>query len=55
VGTLHILRSPVAADVAELVVQARHGDTTIRLTESEPDYDELLHQVFEADRVICWW
>ena len=53
--TLHVLRSPVDAEVRELVEQARADGPTADLAESEPDYDELLRQIFAADRVICWW
>jgi len=53
--TLHILRSPVDADVAELVEAVRSGEEPVSLVEGDTDYDELLRLVFAADRVICWW
>ena len=53
--TLHILRSPLDAEVAELVETARFGEGTVSLVEGETDYDQLLRLVFAAERVICWW
>jgi hypothetical protein len=54
---LHILRSEPDALVRRLV-EAMSKDRTVRevsLTGGTPDYDQLVKDIFEAEKVICWW
>ena len=54
---LHILRSEPDALVRRLV-EAMSKDKTARevsLSRGTPDYDQLVKDIFEAEKVICWW
>jgi hypothetical protein len=50
---LHILRSEPAA-IAKLLIPGMPG-TTIALHHGAVDYDRLVAEIFQADKVICWW
>jgi hypothetical protein len=55
---LHIVTRPGDALAAEVVTrQQQQTELAIRmidLTKSQPDYDQLLNQIFEADSVQVW-
>lgn len=54
---LHILRSPPDELVRRLVDGLSKGETSkeVPLRAERVDYDQLVRDIFEADRVICWW
>ena len=54
---LHLLRSEPDEMVKTFVDQGYHGDENLMvpLYEGEPDYDELVRDLFACDRVISWW
>jgi hypothetical protein len=55
---LHIVTRPGDALAAEVITQQQQQtELAIRmidLTKSQPDYDQLLTQIFEADSVQVW-
>jgi hypothetical protein len=54
---LHILRSRPDDLVQLLVRRMSEGQprTEVPLYEGRVDYDRLVQQIFEADKVVCWW
>ena len=54
---LHILRSPPDPLVRRLVDGMSKGKQAreVPLYEGKPDYDRLVKDVFDAEKVICWW
>ncbi|MGE5047341.1 MAG: hypothetical protein ACM3PC_02135 [Deltaproteobacteria bacterium] len=50
---LHILRSETGA-IAKLLIAKMPG-TTIALNQGAVDYDRLVAEIFQAEKVICWW
>ena len=54
---LHLLRSDPDEMVKQLIEKGYEGDENqqVRLYEGEPDYDELVRDLFASDRVISWW
>ena len=54
---LHILRSEPDALVRQLIQKLSEtgGGREIRLQAGPVDYDQLVREIFESDRVICWW
>lgn len=50
---LHILRSE-PGPIAKLLIAQMPG-TTIALNQDAVDYDRLVAEIFQADKVICWW
>ena len=40
--------------LVEIVNRDREVDT-FDLTVDNPDYDNLVDKIFEADQTICWW
>lgn len=54
---LHILRSE-PDEVARSLMQGLSGAGTNRqvaLYNGPVDYDKLVQDIFQSDRVICWW
>ena len=54
---LHILRSAPDDIVRKFIEDTSQGTESIErpLYRGEIDYDQLLNDIFESDRVICWW
>jgi hypothetical protein len=54
---LHILRSEPGALVRRLVDAMSRGKKVreVELWRGTPDYDQLVKDIFEAEKVICWW
>lgn len=54
---LHILRSRPDELVRRLVDGMSKGKQVreVPLFEGRPDYDQLVKEIFEAEKVICWW
>jgi len=57
VKILHILRSEPDALVRQLVqkLSAPAEARQVKLQAGPVDYDQLVREIFESDRVICWW
>lgn len=55
---LHIVTRPDDALAAEVIAQQKQeielAVRTVDLTKSQPDYDQLLDQIFNADSVQVW-
>lgn len=54
---LHILRSE-PDDLVRRFIQGMSRDRPsqeVRLYQGRVDYDRLVKDIFESDRVICWW
>ena len=51
---LHILRSEPDALTKRLIAQLPNG-TVIALYQGAVDYDRLVAEIFQNDRVVCWW
>ena len=54
---LHILRSKPDELVRRFIEGMSRGKKVreVPLFEGSPDYDRLVKDIFEADKVICWW
>jgi len=54
---LHILRSKPDELVRRFIEGMSRGKKVreVPLFEGSPDYDQLVKDIFEADKVICWW
>ncbi len=54
---LHILRSPPDRMVRELMsgLSRDNESKEFALYREDVDYDRLIKQIFESERVICWW
>ncbi len=54
---LHILRTKPNDLVQFLVKRTFEGETRLEvpLYAGPVDYDRLVKEIFESDRVICWW
>jgi len=54
---LHILRSEPDELVRRLVDGMSKGKKTreVPLHRGKVDYDQLVKDIFEAEKVICWW
>jgi hypothetical protein len=53
---LHILRSePV--DLVRTFIGGLKNETNkeVALSKGQVDYDQLVKDIFESDKVICWW
>jgi hypothetical protein len=57
VKILHILRSEPDEMVRQLIrkMSQAEGGREVRLHGGPVDYDQLVRDVFQSDRVICWW
>jgi hypothetical protein len=54
--TLHILRSEPDALVRLLISGMKHGENReVSLVRGPVDYARLVQEIFESDKVICWW
>ena len=55
--TLHILKSEPDETVEKLTVVISMEDTTsvVMLYEDSVNWSALVDEIFENDRVICWW
>ncbi len=54
---LNILRSKPDEVVRGLVDAMSKGKKVreVPLFEGSPDYDQIVKDIFEAEKVICWW
>ncbi len=54
---LHILRSRPDELVRRFVDGMSKGKKVreVPLYEGTPDYDQLVKDIFDAEKVICWW
>jgi len=54
---LHILRSEPDALVRRLIQGLSRGpdDREVPLYRGPVDYDQLVADIFRAEKVICWW
>jgi hypothetical protein len=53
---LHILKSEPDDDVSKLMEAFADDEvTTVRLFDGEVDWSALVDEIFEHDKVICWW
>lgn len=54
---LHILRSEPTELVRRFIQGMSRGRTgqEVPLYRDPVDYDRLVQEIFQADRVICWW
>ena len=54
---LHLLRSKPDEMVRTLIDQGYREDENLEvpLYEGQPDYEQLVRDVFACDRVISWW
>ena len=54
---LHVVRSKPDALVRRLVdeMSKEKKAREVKLYEGKVDYDQLVKDVFEAEKVICWW
>ena len=53
---LHILRSE-PDDLVRLFIKGMRGQSAkeVPLYRGPVDYDQLVRDIFQSDRVICWW
>ena len=53
---LHIFRSE-PDDLVRLFIRGMAVETSreVALHRGEVDYDQLVKEIFESDKVICWW
>jgi hypothetical protein len=54
---LHILRSK-PDELVRRLIEGMSRDRPVRevpLHEGPPDYDRLVKDIFDAEKVICWW
>jgi len=40
--------------LVEIVTRDREADS-FNLMDTDPDYDQLVDKIFDADQTICWW
>ena len=54
---LNIIRSKPDEQVRLLVQGASKGNDAreVALYEGKVDYDQLVKDIFDAEKVICWW
>ncbi len=54
---LNIIRSKPDEQVRLLVQETSKGKDAreVPLYDGQVDYDRLVKDIFEADKVICWW
>jgi hypothetical protein len=53
---LHIFRSE-PDDLVRLFIRGMNADVAreVALHRGQVDYDQLVKEIFESDKVICWW
>jgi hypothetical protein len=54
---LHILRSEPKELVRRFIQKMSQGESSKEapLYQGPVDYDQLVKDIFQSDRVICWW
>ena len=53
---LHILKSEPEEDVLQLMEAFTDDEvSTVQLFDGEVDWSALVDEIFEHDKVICWW
>jgi len=54
---LHVLKSEPDEIIKTLMEPLSEGNDVQQfdLYKGEVDYDKLVEQIFEHDKVICWW
>jgi phospholipid N-methyltransferase len=54
---LHILKSEPDDNTKRLmrILSEGHETSQVSLYEGDPDYERLIDQIFENDKVISWW
>jgi len=54
---LHILRSEPDGLVRRFIDGMSHGEKSreVHLYRGPVDYDRLVQDIFQSDKVICWW
>ncbi len=54
---LHIMRSEPDDFVRGLVRRMQNNGSTrqVELYKGKVDYDRLVKDIFDAEKVICWW
>ncbi len=55
--TLHILRSEPNELVRLFILKMSQGggNKEVPLYSGQVDYDQLVKDIFQNDKVICWW
>jgi hypothetical protein len=55
--TLHVFKSEPDKITTTLVdlVSASDDKREFNLYGEKPDYEGLIDQIFECDKIICWW
>jgi len=55
---LHILTQPAEPIIEQLIHNQKASPTNevvvVSLDEENPDYQQLLHEVFQSDSIQCW-
>jgi hypothetical protein len=53
---LHIFRTE-PGDLVRLLIRGLDAQASreVALYKGQIDYDQLVKEIFESDRVICWW
>ncbi len=54
---LHVMRSAPDELTRGFIQGMSKGESAkeVRLYEAQVDYDQLVKDIFESDKVICWW
>lgn len=54
---LHILKSEPDESVERFthLLGTEHETSVVALYEKAPDWEALVEDIFEHDKVICWW
>jgi hypothetical protein len=54
---LHLSRSEPEKRVRSIIAALSRGEESreVRLYDGPVDYARLVAEIFESDRVICWW
>jgi hypothetical protein len=55
---LHILNQPASPAIEQLIHDQKASPANevvvVSLDEENPDYKQLLHEVFQSDSIQCW-
>ena len=52
---LHIFRSE-PDDLVRMFIRGLNAESReVALFRGQVDYDQLVKEIFESDKVICWW
>ena len=55
---LHILKSipdENTKQLIDIINEKEYESKTFLLYDSDPDYDDLIDQIFNHDKIISWW